>query len=70
LKSWLGFRPGELHIKVKLHTSVELNERADRFAAEAPFVESNLCSRKIATSFNFIGKLRSAKELKEHFISL
>ena len=67
-------------IKVKLHTSVELNERADRFAAEAPFVENGVSKQfEQQEDCNLIQFYReaesapvmaSSKELKEHFISL
>jgi hypothetical protein len=67
-------------VKVKSHVSVELNERADRLAAEAPFVEeavSELYTEQedghviqFYKSGESVPVRASAKELNDHFIQL
>jgi ribonuclease HI len=67
-------------VKVKSHVSVELNERADRLAAEAPFVEeavSKLYTEQedgnviqFYKSGEPVPVRASAKELNDHFIQL
>ena len=67
-------------VKIKSHTSVELNERADALAAEAPFAEDG--RSKLFTEQEDVNLIQfykigapepqqvSNQELKDHFISL
>jgi ribonuclease HI len=67
-------------VKIKSHVSVELNERADSLAAEAPFAEEAVSKQYTEQEDSNIiqfykqgesGLVRaSAKELKDHFIQL
>ena len=68
-------------VKVKSHTSVELNERADRLAGEAPFAPDNFCrffsSQADPNFMSFHSRnaegaevQATSQELKDHFIQI
>jgi ribonuclease HI len=67
-------------VKIKSHTSVELNERADRLATEAPFAEESTSKKfdqqEDSNLIQFYKKGDSgpvqatAQELKEHFLQI
>jgi ribonuclease HI len=68
-------------VKVKSHTSVELNERADRLAAEAPFAEAGISKLYVQQEEKHILQFykqeeaqrtvqASAQELRNHFTQL